>query len=343
MLWTLLCGGCMAVMLVFAAGKTIVIADVERGEAVYQPSENAGDTGEKAAEPLSFRKNAAMVSRLSIPLESGIKADRVMVENRYMEKELWIYIKKGDRAFYREHVISGDIAVVQSGIHEVQGEDIVLKIQMDNVFEYRSTLEEGHLYVEYLPPGEVYDRIIVIDPGCGGDESGFTVDGYAEKELTLEIAGRLKKKLDKTDIKVYYTRVEDIGVTPEERAEIANLISADMFISIGAAGDVEAPEKYGISCLYNHLYFIPGLGNPELADLLERQVVTAVSGRAEGLVEAQDGSVLSLLKVPGVQLQAGYLTNPEEGYLLQQEEYLDRLTDGIAAAIEEAYLLLENK
>jgi N-acetylmuramoyl-L-alanine amidase len=151
----------------------------------------------------------------------------------------------------------------------------------------------------------------------------------------------LKKKLDIMDVKAYYTRMEDTAVSPQERARLAESVSADMFISVGVAGDKDSPEKYGISCLYNHLYFIPGLGNLELADLLERHVVAAVSGRAEGLIEAPRDNVLAYLKVPGVQLRAGYLTNPDEAYLLHRQEYMDRLTDGIISAIDEAYLLLE--
>ncbi len=79
-------------------------------------------------------------------------------------------------------------------------------------------------------------KVIVIDPGHGGEDSGATgATGVKEKDVTLGVAKALKKALtEKLDIKVLLTRDDDRYVDLEERADIANEAGADLFISIHA-------------------------------------------------------------------------------------------------------------
>ena len=85
-----------------------------------------------------------------------------------MEKELWIYIENGRKAFYKERRITGDLNPVEKGICEAQNEGVLLRLSMREVLEYHSTLEEGSLWVDYVSPKELYDRIVVLDPVGGG-------------------------------------------------------------------------------------------------------------------------------------------------------------------------------
>ena len=333
-LWTLLCTICMAGMLWFTATKQIVIADVGGSE---REKVNVDSSRDENMEPLYFAQDITDSNRLDIPLEAGTKADKVMVDNRYMDKELWIYIKDASEDFYQKSLIGGNTAAILNGYYEQQGEYTILKIQLTDVFEYRSILEEGHLYVEFYAPWELYDQIVVIDPAFGGEQSGVTEGGYAEKDLNLEIAMRVRNALEQYDIKAYYTRLEDKEVSLMDRASIANEVNADMFISIGGAGVNEDQEMYGTTCFYNSHYYIPDFGSVDLADILEYHVVSAASGRALGLVEAEDDSILSLLKVPAAQLSVGYLTNTQERTLLKDPAYLDKIAEGIVSAILEAF------
>lgn len=91
-----------------------------------------------------------------------------------MEKELWIYIENGRKAFYKEQRITGDLNPVKKGICEAQNEGVLLRLSMREVLEYHSTLEEGSLWVDYVSPKELYDRIVVLDPVGGGRDPGVT-------------------------------------------------------------------------------------------------------------------------------------------------------------------------
>lgn len=106
------------------------------------------------------------------------------------------------------------------------------------------------------------------------------------------------------------------------------------------SGDEEDPEQFGTETWYNGEYFIPGFGNLQMANLLERRVTEAVSGRANGLMETQD-PVLQRLTIPGALVKAGYLTHEREGELLGQQGYVQKVAEGIVDALRQAFVELE--
>ena len=78
-------------------------------------------------------------------------------------------------------------------------------------------------------------KSIIIDPGHGGKEPGAVGrGGLKEKDVVLDIAKRLKRKLSAAGINVILTRESDSSVSLSERAKVANSKNADFFISIHA-------------------------------------------------------------------------------------------------------------
>ena len=77
---------------------------------------------------------------------------------------------------------------------------------------------------------------VVIDPGHGGDDRGTATGDHrgamAEKDITLDIAERLEPMLQAAGFDVTMTRRSDRTLTLRERAELANRLSADLFVSI---------------------------------------------------------------------------------------------------------------
>jgi N-acetylmuramoyl-L-alanine amidase len=74
---------------------------------------------------------------------------------------------------------------------------------------------------------------IVLDPGHGGAQSGAISDsGVSEKEITLDIARRLRRLLEEASFEVLMTREDDETVPLDKRAVFANSNRADLFVSI---------------------------------------------------------------------------------------------------------------
>ncbi len=333
-MWLVLGAVSMGGMLWMAAHKTVVISarGQEQGEIV--PGYRTGESGEV---PLPFVWDQTVDRQICIPLETGTKAENVVVENRYMEKELWIYIQTGRKAFYKEQRIVGDLTPVEKGICEARNEGVLLRLTMQDVLEYHSTLEEGVLRIDYAAPKELYDRIVVLDPVGGGSDSSVTASGCREKDIALAVARQTAQLMEDQKVKVYLTRSEDAWVSQEARKMLADWVGADLYLEIGLSADTENAETYGICAEYNDEYYIPEFGNLQWADCVARQVTVAASNRAVGVIPASEEDILWDLTIPAARISLGYVTNDSERQLLEQDGYQKKLAEGIAEAINEVY------
>jgi len=90
------------------------------------------------------------------------------------------------------------------------------------------------------PAGPRALRVVVLDPGHGGDDAGVRVEGLAEKDLTLALARLLAAELERrSSAHVVLTRQDDRFMSQDERAEAANRARADVVLSLhfdGLAG-----------------------------------------------------------------------------------------------------------
>ena len=75
-------------------------------------------------------------------------------------------------------------------------------------------------------------RSVVVDAGHGGHDPGTTHHGLEEKDLALDIARRLKTKLQTSGLSVSMTRETDDFVTLSRRPDVANRMAADLFVSV---------------------------------------------------------------------------------------------------------------
>lgn len=96
-------------------------------------------------------------------------------------------------------------------------------------------------------------RVVVIDPGHGGEDTGAKgPSGVAEKDITLSIALKLAEVLKESmDARVLLTRTSDVFIPLEERTAFANANGADIFISIhvnaAASKDARGTETFFLS------------------------------------------------------------------------------------------------
>lgn len=274
--------------------------------------------------------------RLRIPLEADVLVDRITLENHYQDKELWIYIPTSNSSSYSTKAIEGDIAEIVDNCYVVEESQIILKFTMKSIREYQSTVENGSLQITMLHPKEIYEQIVVVDPIGGGSEWGITEDGYSEKELTAQVAGLLEEKIKEPGIKLYFTRTQDVEVTTEERLQLVQDVDADLYLRLGVSQAADA-EAYGIQTFYNEEYVIPGFGNVQWADLVTKKVATLASNKALEPLPAEEGNLMQSIKIPAAQIHLGFMSNPQECLLMQQESYQEKLAQGIAEAILEVY------
>ena len=95
-LWLLLGSMSMGIMLWTAAHKTVVISALSQEQGGLVTENQAERSHEMQLDMAEDRKAER---EICIPLETGTKAENVVVENHYMERELWIYVQNGRNLF----------------------------------------------------------------------------------------------------------------------------------------------------------------------------------------------------------------------------------------------------
>lgn len=346
---TVLFAVCALVAIFYYCAKEVEIVVEDSQENIVQSTETAikEEPYNKSEElqnqnSIIFEDNDQEMGYFCVPLKDSVRAENVTIENHYMDKELWIRIKQeAERGsfddFYRKQGVYGNRDAVLEGYFEDGADTFLLKFKLADIYEYHSIFEDSKLYIEFVSPKEVYDRIVVIDPAYGGDVTGAVLGKLEGKKITLEVARALKDKLDETDIKVYYTRMDDSAPSDENRIDLINAVKADMLIRIEVNEDKDT-KVYGTEAVYNSKFFIPGFGSVELADLLEKEVVTAISGKANGLLAStSEDTVIEKAVVPAASIRVGYVSNGQEAILLGREDYINKIADGIYKAILRAY------
>lgn len=183
---------------------------------------------------------------------------------------------------------------------------------------------------------------VVIDPGHGGKFSGAAVPDprnpgreIHEKNLTLQIALKLGKTLEKKGKKVSYTRdhdqelADEINADLRQRAEFANATGAEVFVSIHCnAADNEDASGFEV-------YFYPGSQPGEqLANQIHRQLALNLPTRVDRGVKSQNFAVLRLTTMPSCLVETEFMTNAESLQFLLGEGNQHKIADAIARGLE---------
>lgn len=190
-------------------------------------------------------------------------------------------------------------------------------------------------------------RTVVIDPAHGGHDTG-TVTPYArEADVALVVALKLGAELRKRGYDVVFTQEHNQYVSPQSRVDKANAAPAAIFISLhlnSGRSDVKGsqvytinPQRKGEKPLDAHEYSQSSIA---LALALQSSLVERAETEDGGCHRAHY-SPLNSLRCPGVMVELGYATNPEEGTRLSTEEYQLKLAGALADGVD-AYARVMN-
>ena len=270
--------------------------------------------------------------QVCIPLSADITEEHLLLEADYVEQQLFITIDGLDEDFYENNRITGNGSYIDQILCSYHKGKMKLQLQLSGLYEHNVFYKNNMLYLEFDPPREQYDKIIVLDAD--------NVQG----DVPLSIVKCLKEKLDKTDIKVYYTRLDGSNPSKEKRVALANLSKADMLISIRVNDEKEKPDEHGIQTVYNASFFIPLLSSVDLADIMEKDVCKETGSKARGLIPADANRILvNNASVPVSVIEVGYMSNKQEKELLEDSSYVEKLADGIYNGIMDAYNVLNTQ
>jgi len=169
---------------------------------------------------------------------------------------------------------------------------------------------------------------VFIDAGHGGSDPGTVWYGFQEKTANIDIALRVKAKLEAGGFYVYMTRTGDIARTLDERVALANASGADIFISIHNNASI-SPAANG-----TETYWCSNgvSGSSQLANFIQTNVVSA-AGRVSRGVKTADFRVIKYTKMPAALVECAFVSNQTECSLLKTPEFREKLASGIYQGI----------
>ncbi len=262
-------------------------------------------------------------------------------------------------------------------------------------FQLRSSIE-GHEFYQNSDPSELVvtlrtplsksaDRIkdvksrwrldtIVLDAGHGGKDGGTVGHhGTKEKDITLDITKRLGMLLEKnTNIKVVYTRDEDVFIPLYKRTKIANESNGKLFVSIHVNSNPNRNAKgfetyllrpgktddaIEVASRENGVIRLEDRTADPYAELSGANLIMATMAQSMFMKESEDLAaiiqteldkridskdrgvkqagfyVLIGASMPNVLVEAGFLSNPKEERNLKKASYRQKIAEGLFSAI----------
>lgn len=321
-IWCAMSAVILPIVLYAGFHKTIVIEEYRQDTATIV--ENSKDD---RMYRLSLQEDSNQSGCIVVPLEKGTKAQQVVLENHYTERELCILLQNVNPDFYKEHGVSGDISIIKEGVLDIQESGVLIRLETDHIYEYVNVMEADKLMLTFRKPKDLYQQILVLEP---------LGDTREKKEITTRLVTLLQKEVKPDTIRIYSTEMEGSEARHMDALELIEEVEADMYLGL-TLSEAEDPGEYGICSYYNDLYYLPEFENVTLADLMTRQVTLAVKNRAIGLFPAEEDSILYQLDIPAARVSLGYLSNEKEKYLLGQETYRQKIAKGLAEGITEVY------
>ena len=215
-------------------------------------------------------------------------------------------------------------------------------------------------------------KVVLIDPGHGGEESGAVghLDAKRtrrvfEKDLSLRLSKKIKEELSKSTT-AYLTRSVDRAVSLQERADLADIVKADLFLSIHFNSSTNA-KSHGFELYYldnnsnvaaNKVERSENLNlkgeelivNQILVDLVVQQTVHHSKELARLVHEKVKPTiklskiddrgikpglfyVLALSKRPGLLVEVGFVSNPDELHKVNEEKFMNNLAKAISSGV----------
>jgi N-acetylmuramoyl-L-alanine amidase len=178
--------------------------------------------------------------------------------------------------------------------------------------------------------------MIVVDAGHGGHDPGAKgVDGAVEKEIVLPFAKDLARKLAaRLRVTAVLTRFDDSFVPLEKRLPPADGSPA-VFVSLHANSAPAPGNASGVEIFYGG-----GLDDVD-AEQQALRLGTLISSvlrerhiPVRGVPRLGTFTVLTRNPMPGVLVELGYLTHPDEVERLRAPRYRDRFTDALVTALD---------
>ncbi len=200
----------------------------------------------------------------------------------------------------------------------------------------------GLLTVNFVNAGNnpypLLGRIIYLDPGHGGLDPGAIYKDIKESTINLEIANVLANTLEEMGAIVYITRYGDYDLSVKNavnrkrsdlsrRGNLINKSGANLYLSLHLNSD-PSPVWSGAQVFYDDVH----PKNQKLAEIIQNELSKYLKTKRK-VTKTDEMYLHKRIQVPGVLVELGFLSNPNDRYLLKQKTYQQKVSKVIANSL----------
>lgn len=179
----------------------------------------------------------------------------------------------------------------------------------------------------------LFNKVIVIDPGHGGDDPGAPGrHGESEKDLTLDIGRKLQALLEEAAARPLLLRSGDQEVSLYERPALANQVGADASVSIHLNW-YQSRWVHGLEVYYYHTH----PASVRLAAAIDGQLLSQLGLTDRGITDEQTYVAVREVTSPSVLIEVGYLSHPTEEKLLHTEAFRQKVAVAIRDGLSQFF------
>lgn len=183
-------------------------------------------------------------------------------------------------------------------------------------------------------------KVIVIDPGHGGDDAGVRGHDLVEAEVVADLASRIEGRLGALGVTAFLTRGTQDAPSPTEveRAAFANDVDADLVISLHTDGH-GSPHAQGVATYYYGTsgdHGVHSIVGEKFAELVQREIVSRTD-LLDGRTDAKTWDMLQRTRMPAVRIDVGYLTHPGDAARLADAGLRDTIAEAVLVALQQLY------
>lgn len=182
-------------------------------------------------------------------------------------------------------------------------------------------------------PGSLEGRRVALDPGHGPDDPGAVGSGgTVEADITVTMAGYLSNELRARGAEPIVLRKPGETPDPSERAARANHAGAEVLVSLHLNSHTD-PGAEGSSSYFFGAMGASSVAGAALAELIQDEL-TAATGLRDGRAHPKSFPLLRETRMPAVQVEPCFVTNPKEERLLSEDPFLREAMRAVAVAVE---------
>ena len=172
---------------------------------------------------------------------------------------------------------------------------------------------------------------IAVDPGHGPGDAGSAGTRITEAQAVFAIAEALAKELEAIGAVPTLLRGPDENPSPSSRSRTANELDAAVCISLHLNGHRD-PGAEGTTCFYFGTTNTHSPAGQLLAERIQEELVTKL-GLMDGRTHPLAIAMLRETRMPAVQIEPCFITNPKEEQLLREPEFRQRVAYAIAGGV----------